>query len=34
MIEFLDPQQTARYEQVVTPANLKRFFVPDAVARS
>src|SRR5579884_2731563 len=26
MIEVLDPAQTARYEAVVTPANLKRLF--------
>lgn len=26
MIELLDPAQTARYEQVVTPDNLRRFF--------
>jgi hypothetical protein len=26
MIELLDPMQTARYEQVVTPDNLRRFF--------
>lgn len=25
MIEFMDPAQTARYEEVVTPANWKRF---------
>ena len=25
MLEILDPQQTARYEEVVTPANWKRF---------
>ena len=26
MIELLDPTQTARYEQVVTPDNLRRYF--------
>ena len=26
MVEMLDPAQAARYEEVVTPANMKRFF--------
>jgi hypothetical protein len=35
MVEVLDPIQTARYEQVVTPANLKRLFTaPDMVVGS
>ncbi len=35
MIEMLDPAQAARYEEVVTPATMKRFFAEmDAAAAS